>query len=131
VRKPPLVERVEAEGLVWPQELGALAHVLAGERGRGRVGTTIPAAVPWIAAAVPPGVPVYVRGDVPVDDPDVSGCDSLAAEAPFDLLVTDDAAVAGLLVAGGLALVVGPEPEPEGLLTARIGDGLTLAVHIR
>jgi hypothetical protein len=131
LRKPPLVERAEADGLVWPSELGALAHVLAGERGRGRVGTTVPAAAPWIASALSPGVPLYVRGDAAVDDPDVHGCDSLADEAPFDLLVTDDGDVARLLVPGGLALVVGPDPEPEGLLTARLGDGLTLAVHVR
>ena len=129
--KPPLVERAEADGLVWPSELGALAHVLAGERGRRRVGTTIPAAAPWIASALPPGVPLFVGGGVPVDDPGVRACDSLADEAPFDLLVTEDGAVSGLLVPGGLALVVGPDPEPEGLMTARLGHGLTLAIHIR
>jgi hypothetical protein len=108
-----------------------LAHVLAGERGRTRVATSIPAAAPWIASALPPGVPLFVGGDVPVDDPVVRACNSLADEAPFDLLVTDGGAVSGLLVPGGLALVVGPDPEPEGLMTARIGPGLTLAVNIR
>jgi hypothetical protein len=131
LRKPPLVERAEADGLVWPPELGALAHVLAGERGRGRVATTIPAAAPWIASALPPGVPLFVGGDLPVDDPDVRACDSLADEAPFDLLVTDDGDVEGLLMPGGLALVVGAAPAAGGLVTARIGDGLMLAVHIR
>jgi len=129
--KPPLVERAEAAGLVWPQKLGALAHVLAGERGRARAGTTIPAAAPWIASALPPGVPLFVAGAVPVDDPDVRRCDSLADEAPYDLLVTDAGDVSGLLVPGGLALVVGPDPTSESLVAARLGPGLTLAVHIR
>jgi hypothetical protein len=131
VRKPPLVEQAEAHGLVWPVELGGLAHVLAAERARSRVGTTIPAAAPWIAAALRPGVPLFVQAGAPGDDPDVHSCETLAAEAPFDFLVTDEPAVAGLLVPGGLALVLGPEPHAENLMTARIGDGLALAVHIR
>jgi hypothetical protein len=122
LHKPPLVERAEADGLVWPPELGGLAHVLAGERGRRRVGTTIPAAAPWIASALPPGVPLFVAGDVPVDDPDVRSCDSLADEAPFDLLVTEDGALSGLLVPGGVALVVGPDPEPDDQLDAARGS---------
>jgi len=131
VRKPPLVAQAEADGLVWPVELGRLAHVLAAERARSRVGTTIPAAAPWLAAALPPGVPLLVQAAAPLDDPDVHSCEALAAEAPFDFVVTDDPAVAGLLVPGGIALVVGAEADAEGLITARIGDGLTLAVHIR
>jgi hypothetical protein len=131
VRKPPLVERAEAEGLVWPPELGELAHVLAGERGRARVATTIAAAAPWLAAALPPGVPLFVRGEAMIDDPDVHGCRSLADEAPFDLLVSEDGDVSGLLVPGGLALVIDAVPTSDSLLAVALGNGAALAVHIR
>lgn len=131
MRKPPLVERAEAEGLVWASELGEVAHVLAGERGRARVGTSIPASAAWIASALRPGVPLFVRGEATFDDPDVHRCRSLADEAPFDLLVTDDGDISGLLVPGGIALVVEAVPTAESLLAVALGNGAVLAVHIR
>ena len=128
---PPLVERAQAEGLVWRADLGALAHVLAGERGRSRVGTTIPEAAPWLASALAPGVPLFVERGKPLGDPDVHVCETIADEAPFDLLVTDRAEVAGLLVPGGMALVVGSVPQGSGLFTVPLGEGATLALLIR
>ena len=116
---------------MWRADLGALAHLLAGERGRRRVGTTIPEAAPWLASALPPGVPLFVERGEPFDDPDVHVCETLADEAPFDLLVTDRRDVAGLLVPGGVALVAGPVPQGRGLFTVPIGDGATLALLIR
>lgn len=130
MRKPPLVERAEAEGLAAGPAVGALAHVLAGERGRGRAGTTIPALAPWIAAALAPGVPLYVVGGAPLDDPDVHAVDALEPEAPFDFLaVEDDVDAAGLLVPGGLALLVGRAPPVPGLIAVEVGDGVALAVR--
>lgn len=130
--KPPLVERAEAQGLVCPSELGALAHVLAGERGRARVATTIPALAPWIAAALQPAVPLFVVGADPLpDDPDVHPVEALDAEAPFDLLAVDGGELAGLLVPGGLAIVAGSAPREAGIASAKVGNGLALAVRLR
>lgn len=130
--KPPLVERAESAGLVCPSELGRLAHVLAAERGRTRAGTTIPALAPWIASALAPGVPLFVAGgDSLPDDPDVHAVDSLASEAPFDLVAVDGGDVAGLLVPGGIAIVAGRAVEESGLASVRVAGGLALAVRYR
>ena len=130
MRKPPLVERAEAAGLTAAPATGALAHVLAAERGRARVGTTIPALAPWIAAALAPGVPLYVVGGVRLDDPDVHAVDSLEPEAPFDFLaVGGEVDPAGLLLPGGLALLVGRAPVPPGLIAVEVGEGAALAVR--
>jgi hypothetical protein len=132
VRKPPLVERAEAAGLVCPAELGRLAHVLATERGRTRAGTTLPALAPWIASALPPGVPLFVAGGDPLlDDPDVHPVDSLEPEAPFDLVAVDGGDVAGLLVPGGIALVAGRTVEESGLASVELPGGLAIAVRYR
>jgi hypothetical protein len=130
LHKPPLVERAEAEGLAAEPAVGALAHVLAAERGRARVGTTIPALAPWMAAALAPGVPLYVAGGARIDDPDVHSVDALEPEAPFDFLAVEgEVDATGLLVPGGLALLVGGAPAPGGLIAVEVGDGVTLAVR--
>jgi len=132
VRKPPLVERAEAAGLVCAPELGRLAHVLAAERGRTRAGTTLPALAPWIASALPPGVPLFVAGGDPLlDDPDVHTVDSLEFEAPFDLVAVDGRDVAGLLVPGGIALVAGRTVEESGVASVELAGGLAVAVRYR
>ena len=130
MRKPPLVERAEADGLAAAAELGALAHVLAAERGRARVGTTIPGLAPWIASALAPGVPLYVVGGARLEDPDVHHVDALEPEAPFDFLAADeDVDAAGLLVPGGLALLVAPASAAAGLIAVGVGEGVALAVR--
>lgn len=130
--KPPLVERAEERGLVCAPELAALGHVLAGERGRMRAGTTIAALAPWIASALPPGVPLFVAGAEPVpEDPDVRRVETLEAEAPYDLLAVEGGRVAGLLVPGGLALVAGAAEQEAGIASATVGRGLTLVVRLR
>jgi hypothetical protein len=132
VRKPALVERAESAGLVCPPELGRLAHVLAAERGRTRCGTTIPALAPWIASALPPGVPLFVAGGDPLlDDPDVHPVGSLEAEAPFDLVVVDEGDLAGLLVPGGVAIVAGRAVAEPGLASVAVDGGLAIAVRNR
>lgn len=132
MRKPPLVERAEAAGLVCPPELGRLAHALAAERGRTRAGTTIPALAPWIASALAPGVPLFVVGGDPLpDDPDVHAVDSLAPEAPFDLVAVDGGEVAELLVPGGIAIVAGRAVEESGLAAVEVAGGLAVAVRYR
>lgn len=110
---PPLVTRARAAA----RELGftrssrdddgRLLHVLAARRGVARVaeigcGTGVGTA--WIAAALPPGVPLFTAEIDPslaaaacavfVDDPDVHVLegdwrDVLPPEAPFDLLFVD------------------------------------------
>jgi hypothetical protein len=138
VRKPPLVERAEAEGVVCAPELGALVHVLAAGRGRARVATTMPALAPWLASALPPGVPLYVAGAVGAAlarDPDVHLCGTPAEEAPFDLLVTEGGEIAPLLVPSGLALVIGAAPVEPGLVSAELalpgGETVWLAARVR
>lgn len=126
------MERAEARGLVCSPELGTLAHVLAGERGRTRVATTIPALAPWIASALPPGVPLFVAGTNPLpDDPDVRPVETLDAEAPYDLLAIESGSVAELLVPGGVAIVAEAGEEEAGVARATVGGGLTLAVRLR
>jgi hypothetical protein len=136
--KPPLVERAEAEGLVCPPGLGALAHVLAAARGRTRVATTVPALAPWLASALQPGVRLYVAGPIAgalAEDPDVHPCRTPAQEAPFDLVVAGGGELAPLLVPGGLALVVGRGPTEPGLVAAELslpgGSTVWLAARVR
>ena len=108
--------------------MGELLHLLAAQRGRARVGeigTGVGVGTAWLAAALPPGVPLYtVEGDPAraeasrklfADDPDVVVLEGdwrlLEAEAPFDLLFVDarpakaDPAAIGLLAPGGTALL--------------------------
>lgn len=126
------MQRAEARGLVCAPELGALAHVLAGERGRSRVATTIPALAPWIASALPPGVPLFVAGADPLpDDPDVRSVETLDAQAPYDLLAIESGSVAELLVPGGVAIVAEAAEEEAGVARVTVGGGLTLAVRLR
>lgn len=132
MRKPPLVERAEAAGLVCPPELGRLAHLLAAEGGRTRAGTTIPAVAPWIASALPPGVPLFVAdGDPLPDDPDVHAVDTLEPEAPFDLVAVDGGEVARLLVPGGIAIVAGRPVEESWLASVELAGGLAISVRYR
>ncbi len=114
-------------------EVGRLLHVLAAERGRGRVaeiGTGAGVGAAWIVSALPPQTPFLTAELDPVraaaarglfrDDPNVRVLEgdwreTLPPEAPFDLLFYDAAKAlrpeedgelaAGLLAPGGLAVL--------------------------
>jgi predicted O-methyltransferase YrrM len=133
---PPLVERAlalaEAVGFAKScrPEDGALLHVLAARRGIARaaeIGTGAGVGAAWIVSALPPHVPFFTAEidpelaaharDLLAEDPTAtvlggSWRESLAPEAPFDLLFVDardakddvDAAV-GLLAPGGTAVL--------------------------
>lgn len=129
---PPLVERAAAfEGSSIP-EVGRLLHLLAGQRGRARVGeigTGTGAGAAWIVSALPPAVPfVTVELDADraaaaarlfADDENAKVLhgdwhELMPPEAPFDLLFYDGGAaeqevdeVIGLLVPGGTVVVAG------------------------
>jgi predicted O-methyltransferase YrrM len=110
---PPLVERAReaAAALGFERssspETGALLHVLAGSRGRtrvGEIGTGTGVGAAWIVSALEPGVPFVTveldaaRADsareVFRDDPNVRVLtgdwhEAMPPEAPFDLLFYD------------------------------------------
>ena len=136
------------------ERLGPLLHVLARSVGRGRVGAAgLGAATEaaWLAAALPPGVPLVVVDDTRADglaaalgaDPDVrvsaGGLAELDANGPYDLLVLGpgvrdappDAALR-LLAPHGLAVVAavseGWRRHPE-LVFAELGDGVLLVAR--
>jgi predicted O-methyltransferase YrrM len=132
---PPLVRR--ALGLAarlgfersCSDEAGRLLHALAAQRGRvrtGEIGTGCGVGASWIASALPPGVPlVTVESDARLaaaaahlfeSDDDVRVLhgdwrDTIASEAPFDLLFVDarsakaDPDAPGLLAPGGTAVL--------------------------
>jgi predicted O-methyltransferase YrrM len=136
---PPLVERAEhvaaehAFDRSCSRETGALLHVLAGARGRARVGeigTGTGVGAAWIVSALDPAVPfVTVETDAGraaaarrlfANDPQVRVLDGdwhevMPVEAPFDLLFYDGGGkqrpdvdgeeVAGLLAPRGLLVM--------------------------
>ena len=113
---PPLVARATelAERMRFTRscipEVGRLLHVLASERGRGRVaeiGAGCGVGTAWIAAGLPPEVPLFTAEldseraaavrELFAGDPDVHVLEGdwaavLEPEAPFDLLFLDSAA---------------------------------------
>lgn len=161
---PPLVARARAAarelGFTTSSrdEDGLLLLVLAGRRGVGRVakiGSCAGAGTAWIAAALPPDVPLFaVESDrdraaavraVFADDPDVhvlegDWCDVLLPEAPFDLVVVDARSADGDLddvlglVAPGATLVLddlSAEPgAPDPVRDQWLGDPRIVAVEV-
>jgi predicted O-methyltransferase YrrM len=113
VNVPPLVghARAAAEALGFEKscrdEDGRLLHVLAARHGVGRVaeiGTGTGVGTAWLAAALPPGVPLFsaevnvtlatAAAELFVDDPDVTVLSGdwravLPPHAPFDLIFVD------------------------------------------
>jgi predicted O-methyltransferase YrrM len=143
---PPLVERALAlaERLRFDRssipEVGRLLHVLAAERGRGRVaeiGSGCGVGAAWIVSGLDPSVPFFtvetdddraaaVR-ELFREDPNVTVLhgdwkEMLAAEAPFDLLFLDgggqaaksDEAVLGLLAPRGTVVIDDLTPGRPG-----------------
>lgn len=139
---PPLVERAVAfEGSCIP-EVGRLLHVLAGQRGRARVGeigTGTGVGAAWIVSALPPVVPfVTVELDADraaaasvlfADDENVNVLhgdwhELMPPEAPFDLLFYDGGGkqhperdgdeVIGLLAPGGTVVLDDLTPGRPG-----------------
>ena len=104
---PPLVERALAFERSCIPEVGRLLHVLAGQRGRARVGeigTGTGVGAAWIVSALPPGVPfVTVELDADraaaaarlfADDENATVLhgdwhELMPPQAPFDLLFYD------------------------------------------
>lgn len=110
---PPLVERAVALAAELgfakssSPEAGRLLHLLAGQRGRervGEIGTGLGVGTAWLASALPPGVPLWsaeadgalaqAAATLFADDPDVHVLagpwrELLPVEAPFDLLFYD------------------------------------------
>ena len=142
---PPLVQRALAlardAGFTRSclREVGLLLHVLAGERGRGRVaeiGTGYGVGAAWIAAALPPGVPLFtaefdaerarVAAELFAEDQDVHVLagdwrERLPGEAPLDLLFVDaraakheGEAVLGLVAPRGTIVLDDLTPGYEG-----------------
>ena len=106
---PPLVVRAGQDGAAH----GPLLHVLAGHVRDGRVGERGTGASAWLAAALAPGIALFVVAPPAVlgADPDVRAVHGLAAEAPYELLALADAEpeeVLRLLAPRGLAFVVSP-----------------------
>jgi len=106
---PPLVVRAGQEGVAH----GPLLHVLAGHVRDGRVGERGTGASAWLAAALEPGIALFVVAPPAVlgTDPDVHAVSGLAAEAPYRLLALADAEpeeALGLLAPRGLAFVASP-----------------------
>jgi predicted O-methyltransferase YrrM len=113
VTHPPLVVRARMAALELGfgrscrDEDGLLLHVLAGRRGIERVaeiGTGAGVGTAWLAAALPPGVPLYTAernatlaaaaGALFAEDPDVHVLEGdwrsvLPPHAPFDLVFVD------------------------------------------
>jgi len=160
--EPPLVRRAERlaqelafDGSCTP-EIGRLLHVLAAQRGRGRVGeigTGVGVGSAWIAAALRPGVPLYtVEADAALaaaarelfaDDSDVHVLNGdrreLDAEAPFDLLFVDataakaDPETVGLLAPGGTAVLDDLTPgysDPDPVRELWLGHPALAAVEV-
>ena len=158
MRKPPLVER--AESLAFERscepEAGWLLHVLAAQRGRGRVGeigTGAGVGTAWLASALRPGIPLYtVEADATLaaaaqelfaDDPDVhilrGDRRELEAEAPFDLLFVDaapakaDPETIGLLAPGGTAVLDDLTPgyaDPDPIRELWLGHPCLVAAEL-
>lgn len=136
MRPPPLAVRARRLALelgveAWCRdEDGALLHVLtSGGRVRraGEIGAGAGVGAAWIAAALPPGIPLFTAepdagraaavADLFADDPDVHVLhgdwrEVLAGEAPFDLLFVADGrardeihAILGLAAPGCLVVM--------------------------
>ena len=138
--RPPLVEKAVASGLdPCADELGRLLHVLAAQRGRTRVaqlGAGVGSA--WIVAALPPAVPFLLveadagraaaAGALFAADEHVRVLRGdwrhlLPAQAPFDLLVSHDAAHdrhVDLLAPGGTLVAAPPAPRHQRLSTVEL-----------
>jgi len=141
VRVPPLVGRAHAAGSgavgSVDDEAGSLLHVLAAGRGVCRaaeIGTGTGVGAAWIAAALPPGAPLFTaERDEPLaaaasalfsDDPDVRVLVGdwrleLGAQAPFDLIhVADEGAMHAVdevvSLAAPRATLVVSAPSREG-----------------
>jgi predicted O-methyltransferase YrrM len=162
MQRPPLVERAEqsARELGFDRsctdEVGRLLHALAAQGGRARVGEIGAGAgvgTAWLAAALPPGVPLYtveqdarlagVVRELFAADPDVYVLEGdwtkLAAEAPFDLLFVDassakaDPETIGLLAPGGTAVLDDLTPgyaDPDPVRELWLGHPRLAAVEL-
>ncbi len=132
---PPLVVRAGQEGAAH----GPLLHVLAGHVRDGRVGERGTDASAWLAAALAPGMALFVVAPPAAlgTDPDVHAVGDLASEAPYELLALAGAEpeeALGLLAPRGLAFVASPR-EPAAwhghaeLAVAALPHGAILAVR--
>jgi len=162
---PPLVLRAEALaaergfGKSCSREIGRLLHVLAGSRGRERVaelGTGCGVGAAWIVSALQPQTP-FLTAELDLElasaaaglfreDPNVRVIagdwrETLAPEAPFDLLFFDAAKqepgsaelALGLLAPGGIALLDDLTPGRAGADPMRafwLGDERVAAVEL-
>ena len=132
---PPLVVRAGQEGVAH----GPLLHVLAGHVRDGRVGERGTGASAWLAAALAPGIALFVVAPPAVlgADPDVRAVHGLAAEAPYELLALADAEpeeALGLLAPRGLAFLASPRDPTvwhahAELAVAALPHGAILAVR--
>jgi predicted O-methyltransferase YrrM len=138
-------------------EVGRLLHVLAGERGRARVGeigTGAGVGAAWIVSALDPAVQFLTcepdprlaaaAADLFRDDPNVRVLhggwkDALVPEAPFDLLFVDgggakaDPAVVGMLAPQATAVVddlTPGRPGPDPVRELWLGHPDLAAVEI-
>jgi predicted O-methyltransferase YrrM len=161
---PPLVARVRAAarelGVTRSSrdEDGRLRHVLAARRGIGRVaeiGSGTGVGTAWIAAALPPGVPLFTAETdagrataaraVFADDPDVhvlagDWCEVLPPEAPFDLVFVaardarDDLDAVLGIAAPGATLVVedvaADRDRPDPVSSRWLDDPRLVAVEV-
>ena len=158
MRTPRLVERAEALGFerACEPEVGALLHLLAAQRGRGRVGeigSGVGVGTAWLASALPPGVPLFTVESDPgraaavrglfADDPDVHVLEGdwteLGSEAPFDLLFVDarpakaSHATVDLLAPGGTAVLDDLTPgyaDPDPVRELWLGHAGLAAVEV-
>ena len=149
MRKPPLVERAESLGFErsCEPEVGWLLHVLAAQRGRGRVGeigTGAGVGTAWLASALRPGAPLYtvqlgLQGRAGLFDVLHGDRRELEAEAPFDLLFVDaapakaDPETIGLLAPGGTAVLDDLTPgyaDPDPVRELWLGHPYLVAAEL-
>ena len=131
---PPLVARAGQEGVAH----GPLLHVLAGHVRDGRVGERGTGASAWLAAALAPGLSLFVVAPRALGaDQDVHAVSGLAAEAPYELLAlacAEPEEALGLLAPRGLAFVASPRDPTvwhahAELAVAALPHGAILAVR--
>lgn len=152
MQTPPLVQRALAVAAPAPD--GPLLHVLAGRRGVVRAAVVGPRAcvrAAWVAAALAPGTPLLVVDEdaahtrttaaVLACDPDARVLTGdwravLPAEAPFDVLAAEAAAVGdagaevvALLAPGGTLVVAGLAAAGADA-TARLSHPLLAATEV-